>query len=213
MKKYICDIDRFDDFIESDFDWRRKELQLLKKELEKKEPYPKFEKIFLRAGIALLYAHWEGFIKSIAEMYLHHVYLQNKKFKELNIHFRALSLREVSNNKIDIEACKKIIIYMEESDEKAKFQYNKINTKSNLNCDVLLDILRFIGLESRIKIDYDGETIINDLVKTRNHIAHGENPQVTSKLFLEYHEKIISLMEMIKIEIQNEAAEKRYLHN
>ena len=48
----------------------------------------------LRAGIALLYAHWEGFIKNAAEHYLQYVALKKLTYQELNCGFVALAMKQ-----------------------------------------------------------------------------------------------------------------------
>ena len=56
------------DFLNEDIAWRKKELSSLKNNIL--QANVKLRLTAIRAGVVLLYAHWEGFIKRSAEAYL-----------------------------------------------------------------------------------------------------------------------------------------------
>jgi hypothetical protein len=74
--------------------WRKRELTGLKFLVEK-PPRGGSQTILLRAAIALLYAHWEGFIKAASNAYLEFVSFQRLKNSQLAKNFLALSVRSV----------------------------------------------------------------------------------------------------------------------
>ena len=81
------------DALDADIAWRRIELRTLSNNV--KAAKDEKLKTALRVGIVLLYAHWEGFIKTSAENYLIFVSDQAKqhrlKYKNVQNCFVALS--------------------------------------------------------------------------------------------------------------------------
>ena len=49
----------------------------------------------LRASVPIIYSHWEGFVKESADLYVQHVYSQNKTGSEINTNFLLWLLRTV----------------------------------------------------------------------------------------------------------------------
>ena len=67
--------------IDNELAWRKKELTSIKVDVESSQIKEKSEQSrAIRSGIAMLYAHWEGAIKSIAEFYLIYVSGLNLKY-------------------------------------------------------------------------------------------------------------------------------------
>ena len=91
MTKYNRTTNQLEENINNSFSWRRKELSIYKTNLQKAEG--KWKEALLRAGVPLIYAHWEGFVKEIAEFYLEHVSLQSLKHIDLKSTFIALCVR------------------------------------------------------------------------------------------------------------------------
>ena len=67
------------DFLSGELAWRTKELVTLKALVEQTSPSRERRRVLLRAGVALLYAHWEGFVKRAGSAYLEFVDLQRLK--------------------------------------------------------------------------------------------------------------------------------------
>ena len=76
----IHTLEQLIDFVDADLAWRKKELSCFKKTVDKAEL--RHEKALLRGAIAILYAHWEGFIKNTAEAYLSFVADQGLRYSE-----------------------------------------------------------------------------------------------------------------------------------
>ena len=86
-----------------------------------------------------------------------------------------------------------------------------INTKSNLNVDVLNDILSLIGIEPDAYLAK--RPIINQrLVESRNAIAHGGRPDMLSD-YQDLHDDVIQLIGWVRNDIENAAVTGNYRSN
>jgi len=81
------------DKIASESSWRRKELTDMRYVIQDAKISRTRREAMTRAAVALLYAHWEGFIKIIAESYLEFVAMQRCKHSELASNMLAIVLR------------------------------------------------------------------------------------------------------------------------
>jgi hypothetical protein len=174
------------------------------------------QQVMTRAAVALLYAHWEGFIKAAAEKYLEFVCLQKRKNSELARSMLAIVVRSRLNA---AQGAKKIGTHLDvvdffrgEMDERCTLPYkNAIRTEANLSSTVLLDILTTLGIDFR---DYELKThmIDNQLLAKRNHIAHGSELDVDVEDYLSLHDEISILMDLLRNQIENAAVMGEYLH-
>lgn len=64
--------------IDDDLIWRRRELFNIRAAIEDAQGNAPKQAALLRAGVALLYAHWEGFVKRCGTHYLEFVSNQGK---------------------------------------------------------------------------------------------------------------------------------------
>ncbi|NLW74850.1 MAG: hypothetical protein GXY18_00240, partial [Methanomicrobiales archaeon] len=85
------------DFIDKDLAWRKKELSILKGCVESQVPNNLDQIVLIRCGIALLYAHWEGFIKKASSSYLEFIKMQRLRNDQLKPNFLTLSMRHTVN--------------------------------------------------------------------------------------------------------------------
>ncbi|WP_312364728.1 MAE_28990/MAE_18760 family HEPN-like nuclease [Sphingobacterium sp.] len=194
-----------------EFAWRRKELKVLKDKIP--STGGSLQAAMLRSSVPLLYAHWEGFVKVAMSCYLEHVSRKYVPNNVLTPKFLALSLQNKLGDFIEtsFESKAKIIelLFVDYSKKSNIPKKNIINTKSNLRFDVLKEILFLLDLEDS-HIDGHKE-LINDLVDTRNHIAHGEYNSVDFKTYASIHDDVIALMEYLKTKIENNAVQKKYI--
>ncbi|MBN1365885.1 MAG: hypothetical protein JW976_13840 [Syntrophaceae bacterium] len=194
--------------------WRKKELANLRALLEsKKDVYDK-EKVLSRCGIAILYAHWEGFIRHAAESYLEFVSMQGLKHRELRNNFLSILIREKLKKGSD--SLKSPILdevtkfFMTELDAQARVPYRFIiDTQSNLSSTVLREIMYILGLDYK---PYETKGVIIDkkLLDRRNHIAHGSYLIVDIKEYFMLHDAVIEMINLFKNQIENAVCMKQY---
>jgi hypothetical protein len=70
--------------------WRIKEISAFKLASKTEEGG---RRVFVRAGVALVYAHWEGFIKAASEAYLDFVDNRGHVYRELKSCFAIFGLK------------------------------------------------------------------------------------------------------------------------
>lgn len=207
--KYRLPEDAFDAISEQK-SWRIRELNRIK--LSIKNDNSRAE---IRYNIAMLYAHWEGFLREITSIYVQHVSGQNKKICELTDNFAVIKHKiefdELSQSK---DVAKNLIIYksIKESDHKL-FKVSsdfKINADSNLNSKVLRKILTTIGSDISGYSEYFN-LIDKELLHRRNCIAHGDYLEINKRDFEKLSDNILMLMTKIQNFVENGIVEKSYL--
>jgi hypothetical protein len=140
--------------LHEDLAWRKKELSHLKGLIDtntNKSDSIKYNAL-LRSGITLLYAHWEGYIKTAGTCYLEFISRQRIPYCELEINFVAIAMKEKLKEAQDSN---KATIFVEvtefilhRSSEKSKIPYEGIvSTGSNLSSSILREIAFSLGLD------------------------------------------------------------------
>lgn len=200
------------DFLDKEISWRRIEISSLKTSLSSAKGV--HYKAIVRAGIPILYAHWEGFVKAASEAYLDYVLHQCHKYSELKTCFVVLGLKsklsllnESKKSAINIAS---IEFIRNELDSTAVLKLdNAINTKSNLNSEVFENIAETVGVDfSKYTTKYN--LIDIQLLKRRNEIAHGEYLDVKQSEFYDLADEVITLIENYKTDIENSIALQTY---
>jgi predicted transcriptional regulator len=190
--------------------WRSKELLVLRSQIPIENNAK--QKVMLRAAIPFLYAHWEGFVKTAMSYYLEHISYKQLNHNQLTTNFVALSLtntiKDVLNNSFETKTKIIDLLFKEYTKRSNIPKKNIINTKSNLNFDVLKEIIGILDLNDPF-IDKQ-EVLINDLVTTRNTIAHGNVKDVDYTTFESFFTEIVALMEYLKTKIENNVVLKSY---
>jgi hypothetical protein len=200
--------------IADDLIWRRKELTELRAMIQTHRGQLR-ERVLIRAAVALLYAHWEGFVKRCGSNYLEFVSFQRVDGDKLAINFLALAARAKALEYINQGDLKMGVhlaeFYLNCAGKQARVPYKKvINTQSNLSSEVLKDILAVLGLDAT-KFSTRMPFIDSNLVNPRNHVAHGESLEITSSEYEVLHDDVLSLIESFRNEVENAAATKSYL--
>lgn len=197
--------------ISEEYSWRRREMILYKGEIPSKRS--DIQTVLLRAAIPFIYAHWEGFVKVTMSLYLKYVSDLHLNHNELKSPFIALSLSNTISTFDSKSIFKKVELVNMMLDKMASRsnvpKKNIINTKSNLRYEVLEEILfnvdlNMYGLKAK-------EEIIDSLVDTRNHIAHGEYKYISYETYISFNDEIHSLLERVKTAIENSAINKDYM--
>lgn len=201
------------DRIAEELIWRRKELTDLRGMAQEFKSEVR-SRVVIRAAVALLYAHWEGFVKKASSYYLEFVSSHRLQYRRLSPNFVALSIKakyfELSVSDKISGANSLADFFCSSLDQQANVPYkNVVDTRSNLSSKVLLDILAGLGLNHTIfetKLKY----IDSSLVNPRNHVAHGEALDMSLDDYLELHDTVLGLIEAFRNEIENASVERRF---
>ena len=206
------------DRLSEDLAWRKIELSAIKGLIERREFELQKNKVLTRSGIAILYAHWEGYIKCAATAYLEFVSMQRDLiYFDLTDNFIAIAMK----SRLDKAASSKqatihnevIKFLLESMEERIKIPTEGvITTGSNLSSDVLRQILALLGIDYQ---PYEMKQVLIDgkLLAKRNCIAHGEFLDVDVDSYRELHEEVIGMMDLFRDQIENHAVQKLYLRS
>ncbi|MDH5561418.1 MAG: MAE_28990/MAE_18760 family HEPN-like nuclease [Deltaproteobacteria bacterium] len=206
----------FDDFsnaLDNCFGWRKKEILNCRVLIATKGGLP--DKTLLRAGIPLLYAHWEGAIKESSKLLLSFINSQKIELKSLKTCFIYLAITrhisEILETKQSHVANSAIDLLTNRLNEKAFLQIDgAIKTDSNLNSDLFENITNTIGID-HTKYKHYSNLIDLHLLKKRNEISHGENKQISQGDFMELSSKVLDILNLFKTDLENTAFTKSYL--
>ncbi|MFD5744799.1 MAE_28990/MAE_18760 family HEPN-like nuclease [Streptomyces massasporeus] len=202
------------DFISADLSWRKKELSVFKGQVEKAESG--IRPALLRASIALLYAHWEGFVKNCAHAYLCYLASLKLSYLQLRPELAALAMRarleefETTNRSLIHATLVRDIRENASSRAKIPTSRDAVRTFSNLNYDRLCDILCSVGCDFSRYTPYQ-DLIDEQLLAARNRIAHGEEDYIRLTDWDDVRVEIIRMMDDISTQVLNSATQKGYL--
>lgn len=203
------------DLIDEEMSWRKKELSAIRANIKTSRSFAKDTAI--RAGITLLYAHWEGAIKNIAEYYLCYISTLKLPYNELNNNFLAVSVKNELQTFIETNKStqhKRIVdsIFSMQS-QSSKIPYvGIIKTNSNLNSTIFVEIMTLIGLDY-CRYESSFKLIDEVLLKMRNGIAHGEKLELIDldeERFDEIYIIITGLISDFSNQVSNYASQKLY---
>lgn len=197
----------------SDLIWRRKELSELKGLVQETQGQIR-SRVIIRSAVALLYAHWEGFVKKASAYYLEFVSSHRLPYGRLAPNFVALALKAKFH---ELSASEKISganlladFFCTSLNKQSNVPYKgAVDTKSNLSSKVLQDILSALGIPHN-NFSTRMNFIDSNLVNPRNHIAHGEDFNLNTQEYMELHDAVMSLLETYKNEVENAAVLKSY---
>ena len=199
--------------LSSDIAWRKIELSAHHKEVESAALASPKRKAITRAAIAMLYGHWEGYVKIAAQAYLNYVTFQRQPLETLKDNFYFIALWKECGSRDPglqnvVEAAKTLPRSV--AGKHHTMYDGAINTKGNLNYATLMDILTVCGLNGSIFITKK-YFIDSKLLDRRNHIAHGQYIDVESEDIDEYFRETIALMEGVRSTFENAVIQKQHL--
>jgi len=183
--------ENFLDVIQAERAWRRKELTNLKSLIHQSRE--SHNKTLVRAGVLLLYSHWEGYVKKVCETFFHYMNFKSHKYSALKPNFWAVGIANEFNGNFPqkkFDSYIKTVNFILDKSNELKFRIDvssRVDTKSNLTTDVLVDLLNMLGVESE-HFTNNRYYIDSKLLKYRNAIAHGERTENNPDLSIDEDE-------------------------
>ena len=207
----IRTLGQLQDALDRELSWRVKEIGAFRVASKGNGPERKF---FIRAGVALVYAHWEGFIKAASEQYLNFVHHRGLSYSELKSCFAIFGLKgklqTLSTSHKSGPNIEAFDFILNEMGQTARLRLlSAVDTESNLTSKV------FVNIATSLDISIDSYTtrfnlIDESLVKRRNKVAHGEYLDLSGRDFGDLVAEILQLMRDYKTDLQNAASRESY---
>ena len=197
--------------LDTEMSWRIKEISDFKLATKTQ---PATSRTFTRAGVALVYAHWEGFIKAASENYLNFVDTQGHVYRDLKTCFGVFGLKSrlallgsSRQARPNIETLD-FVIYQIDKPSKMNMA-SAIDTESNLTSRVFANIAASLDI-STSPYETKFNLIDESLVSRRNKVAHGEYLDLSPSDFVVLADEILQMMRDYKTDIENAASLQNY---
>ena len=211
MSKKIKTGEELEKLLQDDLAWRKKEMISLRILILKDTIN---EAILLRSSMALLCAHFEGFIKYAANKYVSYVSDQRIPNKLLKNNFVVFKLKE------ELKQCKNtdknsvhqrlILKYEKLSYSNFEVKSDMISTHSNPSSEVIKEILCSVGIETDI-FDLKKQYIDTELLSNRHKVVHGERYGIKKEDFQTTFDIIMDLLDDFNRVIICAADTKKYM--
>ena len=204
------------DDLESDLSWRESELVILKRLAVTASGGSVREKALLRAMLALLYAHYEGFCKYAWQLYVDAIESELPTRGALQSPLICLSLEDhftqLRNNASDndlLDFHRKVL---------PKLLNKPVKFSATLEADSNLSPDRYCENMNRACLPYkeikERRSLLRSLVARRNGIAHGESAFIENvSEYNKYEDAAIIVMHELAISIIDSIDKKLYLSN
>lgn len=213
MMAKIRTVEALDDAISAEIAWRKQELSTVLKQIHQSNG-PAL-KANLRSAIVILYAHWEGWVKAVARLYIRYVKTRALPYDQLSIAFFGTALK-TKMSAID-ETSSPLIhnsfaaFIRENLSERASLSEALVRTDSNLSSNVFLAVVDRLGLQRRVQYTLRANMIDYELVNRRNTVAHGEYLDLDANAFRTLRENTLDLLELFTDDVRNAASTGRHL--
>lgn len=197
----------------TDLKWRVQEMFVFEQTVTNARQHE--QPALLRASLALVYAHWEGYVKTAGSSYLE--YLSRKKLKlgELRAEVAAVALRSkiqrVAEEKTSESHSELVSLLWDGLDEDAQIPYTRatIRTQANLNFRLFESIMHSLGCD--VSHHRGSELLIDErLLGSRNEIAHGRGEVVSLDEWLDVRRAVESILQDVRTVLSNAAATESF---
>lgn len=183
--------------INSDIQWRMSELASLRTIPFRYRLLPNHKDILIKYTIPSIYSLWEGYVKNTFELYAREINSLNIPIKDVHINLltHALSNHDklsLENPRMSFVKKKEFIDFYQKRVEEPLFLTNKLPTKSNIDYDVINEILCRFNLD---KLEENYNSKLKKLLWFRNNIAHGDSSiPVSTDDISSFSDLVIDLM-------------------
>ena len=216
--------------IEEEITWRSDEIRFLKNQLSNIQKETEKEK-YRKSLVVMLYSHYEGFSKTIFQIYINEINKESIKRLEANYYIATASLNEIfklydsrdKKNKFfkkPLPNDEKLHHYSRQVDflEKIDDIWNEtvvlpddiVDTESNLKPIVLRKLLFRLGFAHDRFVSYEG--LIEQLLNKRNNVAHGSLKEgIKERDYQKIEDATFKVMDELKKLLMNALQNKLYL--
>ncbi|GHG55111.1 hypothetical protein GCM10012320_26690 [Sinomonas cellulolyticus] len=209
----IRSVEALDDAISTEVAWRKQELTTTLKVIQQSTGNARRANI--RSGVVILYAHWEGWVKVVAQLYIRYVNTQRNSYEKLSDAFLgnalktrmdavAMAARPLTHNEFASFVRSGLA-------ERASLSESLVRSESNLSSSVFFEILERLGLERNQLYSLRANMIDQELVHRRNTIAHGQHLELGLDEFQGLRTKTMELLELFTDQVRNAASTGDYL--
>lgn len=230
MAKGPRTLEQLFDSIDEEMNWRKIELSALRTSIKDGDKSPK-QRALLRASIALLYAHWEGAVKNITQLYLEYLKVQKIRLKDLSPTMFGVALKSKIEYLHESDSAKARLnlsrTILEDLQSRANFRADLVQTGSNLNSRIFREIVSLVdfpdkmpGLPGRGRhevrsyeeyFETKWAVVDEQLLARRNMIAHGEYLELTHQEYFDTHDIVFDMLRKFSEGVRESARRKLYL--
>lgn len=202
------------DRIAEEHSWRIREIAELRNIIQASSSSLTRNNAACRAGLALLYAHWEGFVKNAGTHFLDFVSNQRMSLSELRGNFVTVVLRSRIDRATESKkysAFEEITNYIRDNENtRARLPYkNVVDTQGNLSSTALKEVTWCLGIDYGL-YETKEKLIDSRLVGRRNHVAHGKSIAIDTDDFMEMSDEVIGLLATFRNQVENAAITGSY---
>lgn len=188
--------------LDTEIGWRKIEIDTLTKLVRKQKEGPKRD-TFLRAGVAMLYAHFEGFTKNAVSFYVKYVEGRRLPIGELSQSFCSLvCVRLIQRSDISQKDAYMEMVDIVRKGVTRKYRFASVVDIGNLDYDRFAKLMNSVGLDSN-KYATMRLSTIDRLVELRNPVAHGRWEILDCDRFLAMCQDVLNIMNEVKNDIEN----------
>jgi len=199
--------EEFSDFVTSDLTWRIREISDIRSTAT--AAVGGLSRAILRASVPLMYAHWEGHVSVVSRAYLDFLATRRLRYSSLKQAFRLnaffATIRRMTQTRLsylDQIAFLRSVLNSGDSQFRAVDE-DVLNTRSNLNSEVLRDLCYLLSLDVGQFIG-DFDFLDKILLNRRNNIAHGQFIEIDVNMLRDMSDRVIEMMRKFNNLVDNE---------
>lgn len=209
----IRSLEALDRGIDAEIVWRKRELTTALTVIQQSSGPA--QKANLRSGLLILYAHWEGWVKAVARLYIRYVNTMSIPYDGLSEAFLGNALKTRLGAIDEAMAARKhtefAVFLRTEMSKGATLSESLIRSESNLSSKLFFEVLERLGLDRRPEFSLRANLIDSELLEKRNSIAHGEFLDLTKDRYAELRSSVLELLELFTDDVRNAAATRSYM--
>ncbi|MDO9592041.1 MAG: MAE_28990/MAE_18760 family HEPN-like nuclease [Erysipelotrichaceae bacterium] len=202
----------FLELLERDLTWRKRELS--RYSLQTKSLGGQDLALILKTGIALLYAHWEGYVKFSSRLYFQYLRTLGGSIAGYAENVVAVCLYKTyitQDHKLPFYQFYEVMRKARNPDIEFHSSIEEaITAKSNLKYEVLLEILTMLNI-SAVPYELKKQLIDHKLCHLRNAFCHGDRIDVDMDDFELLQSMVVELLESFKADLSNLVSTSAYL--